>query len=61
MAQAYDAIIATITVGVADTVLTVTGGRDYTVHNSAITNPYFSKIENLQEFPPYFNYTPTFG
>ena len=48
-------------VGVADTVLTVTGGTDYTVHDSAITNPFFSKIENPQGFPQYFNWTPTVG
>lgn len=47
-------------VGVADTVLTVTGGTDYTVHDSAITNPYFSKIENPQGFPHWFMYTPSF-
>jgi hypothetical protein len=46
-------------VGVADTVLTVTGGTDYTVHDSAITNPFFSKIENPQGFPQWFNYSPT--
>lgn len=48
-------------VGVADTVLTVTGGSDYTVHDSAITNPYFSKIENPQGFPMWFNWTPSYG
>lgn len=48
-------------VSVADTVLTVTGGSDYTVHDSAITNPYFSKIDNPQGFPHWFAYTPTFG
>lgn len=46
-------------VGVADTVLTVTGGSDYTVHNSAITNPFYSKIESPQGFPSYFNWTAT--
>lgn len=47
-------------VGVADTVLTVTGGSDYTVHDSAITNPYFSKIENPQGFPSQFAYTASY-
>ena len=46
-------------VSVADTVLTVSGGDDYTVHNSAITNPFYSKMENPQGFPLRFNYTPT--
>jgi len=46
-------------VGVADTVLTVTGGTDYTVANAAITDNYFSKILNPQGFPQRFAYTPT--
>ena len=46
-------------VSVADTVLTVTGGSDYTVANAAITLPYFSKVENPQGFPGYFNCTLT--
>ena len=46
-------------VGVADTVLTVTGGSDYTVANAAITSPYYSKIENPQGFPQYFSFTPS--
>lgn len=46
--------------GVADTVLTVMGGSDYTVHNSAITNPYFSKTDNPLGFPVAFTTaTPT--
>jgi len=43
---------------VADTLLTVTGGSDYTVANAAITDVYYSKIENPLDFPPYFNYAP---
>jgi len=46
-------------VGVADTVLTVTGGSDYSLANATITSPYFSKIENPQGFPGNFNYTAT--
>jgi hypothetical protein len=41
-------------VGVADTVLTVTGGGDYTVANAAITSPYYSHAENPLDFPPAF-------
>lgn len=48
-------------VGVADTVLTVTGGSDYTVANAAITSPYLSRIENPLGFPTFFNYVPTEG
>lgn len=46
-------------VGVADTVLTVTGGTDYTVANAAISANYYSKIANPQGFPGFFNWTPT--
>ena len=44
-----------------NTTITVTGGIDYTLANAAITSPYFSKIENPQGFPQYFNWTPTVG
>ncbi len=44
---------------VADTLLTVTGGNDYTVANAAITDNYYSKAENPQGFPHWFNYTVT--
>lgn len=46
-------------VGVADTVLTVTGGKDYTVANEAITLPYYSKAASPVGFPQWFSYTPT--
>ena len=46
-------------IGVADTVLTVTGGSDYTVANAAISAISFSKASNPQGFPQWFNYTPT--
>ena len=46
-------------VGVADTVLTITGGTSYTLTNAAITSPYYSKFESPVGFPQYFNYTPT--
>lgn len=46
-------------VGVADTVLTVTGGTDYTVADAAITAIYHSRVESPIGFPGYFNYTPT--
>ncbi|MDD4381727.1 MAG: hypothetical protein PHE21_00045 [Candidatus Dojkabacteria bacterium] len=44
-------------VGVADTVLTVTGGSDFTVANAAITSPYYSHVENPIGFPTSFAYT----
>lgn len=46
-------------VGVADTVLTVTGGSDYAVANAVITVPYYSHAATPVGFPDYFNYAPT--
>lgn len=48
-----------VVIGVADTVLTVTGGSDYTVANAAITNNYFSHEMSPVGYPASFNYTPT--
>lgn len=50
-----------VVVSVASTVLTVSGGTDYTVANAAITSIYHSKQYNPVGYPSYFNYTPTFG
>ena len=49
-------------VGVADTILTITGGTSYTLANAAITLPYFSHVASPVGFPGYFNFTvtPTF-
>ena len=44
-------------VGVADTLLTVTGGSDYTLAVAAITSPQLSRIENPLGFPGKFAYT----
>jgi hypothetical protein len=43
---------------VADSTLTVTGGSDFSVANSAITDAAFSKGGGVGH-PGYFNYTPT--
>ena len=48
-------------VGVADTVLTVTGGSDYTVANAAITANYYSHQANPIGFPASFAYTVSLG
>lgn len=48
-----------IVTAVADTLLTVTGGSDYSVANAAITSPYYSRVEYPFGWPSYFNYTPT--
>ena len=44
-------------VSIADTVLTVTGGSDYTVANAAITSPFYSHASSPIGFPKIFNYT----
>jgi hypothetical protein len=44
---------------VSSTVLTVTGGTDYTVANSAISGIYYSKASTPQGFPQWFNWTPS--
>jgi len=44
---------------VDDTLLTVTGGSDYTVTNAAIASPYYSHEESPFLFPSTFNWTPT--
>lgn len=43
--------------GVADTLLTVTGGADYSVANAAITSPYYSHQTSPIGFPDYFTFT----
>lgn len=42
---------------VADTVLTVTGGSDYTLESAVITSPYLSRVDKPFGFPRYFNHT----
>jgi len=44
---------------VADTLLTVTGGSDYTVADAAITNNYYSKASSPVGFPGRFQWNPT--
>lgn len=44
-------------IGVADTLLTVTGGSDYTVANAAITAASYSRSGTAIGFPDYFNIT----
>ena len=50
-----------VVVAVADTLLTVTGGTDYTVANAAISANFYSHSATPIGYPQYFNYTPTFG
>lgn len=42
-----------------NTVVTVTGGSDYSVANSAIDDPFFSKAVSPVGFPQWFNWSPT--
>lgn len=46
-------------VGVADTVLTITGGSSYTLTSETISANYYSHQASPVGFPSYFNYTPT--
>ncbi len=45
-------------IGVADTVLTITGGSSYTLTNAAISANYYSHASSPIGFPSYFSYTP---
>lgn len=47
-------------IGVADTVLTITGGSSYTLTNDPITDNYYSMIDNPLDFPSGFEWTPVF-
>lgn len=43
---------------VTDTLLTITGGADYALYNSTLSNPYYSH-SNAVGFPQWFNWSPT--
>lgn len=42
-----------------NTTINITGGDDYSLANAAITLPSYSKAQNPQSFPDWFNFTPT--
>jgi hypothetical protein len=44
-----------------DTTVTLVTNDDYDLDNEAITSPYYSWLENSNGFPPFFNFTPTWG
>jgi len=48
-------------VAIADTLLTVTAGTDYTVANAAITDNFYSHQSTPIGMPPRFFYSPTVG
>lgn len=62
--QATDGVKYMYIIGVSEsggtTTITVTGGSDYDLDNEAITANYYSKMENPQGFPDWFNWTPSF-
>jgi hypothetical protein len=43
------------------TTITISGGTDYTLANSAITLNYYSKAVSPQGWPDWFNFVPTWG
>jgi len=47
-------------VGTADSLLTVTGGTEYTVGTAAITDIYYSNSLPSVGFPPYFSWSPIY-
>lgn len=48
-------------IGVTSTVLTVTGGSDYSVANASITDNYYSKSVTPVGFPQWFNWSPGYS
>jgi hypothetical protein len=46
---------------VADTLLTITAGSDYTLENAAISSPCYSHIENPLGFPHEFKWIPAYS
>ena len=48
--------VTDVTYSAPNTIVTVTGGSDYTLANAGISLNYFSKVENPYGFPASFNY-----
>jgi hypothetical protein len=53
--------VTAVTYSAPWTLVTLNGGSDYTLANTAITNPFLSYASTPQGFPQWFNWTPTFG
>ena len=49
--------VTAVSYSAPNTTITLFGGSDYTVANSAITDNYYSKAANPQGFPEWFNFT----
>lgn len=54
-------VVKSVSYSAPNTTVNIFVNNDYTIANSAITNLYFSKHQKPQDFPLYFNWTPTFG
>lgn len=57
----YIAITPTYNSGTGLTTVTIAVNTDYTIANAVITANWYSKADNPQSFPDWFNYTPTYG
>ena len=55
----YAVISATPTYSAPNTTITIAVNTDYTIAAAAISANYYSKAENPQGFPDWFNYVPT--
>ena len=53
--------IRSVSYSAPNTTVTITGGIDYTLVSAVISANFYSKVENPQGFPDWFNYTPTFS
>jgi len=54
-------VIASVSYSSPNTTVTLITTSDYTIANSAITNPSYSYDDNPMGCPTWFNYTPTYG
>ena len=53
--------VVSVSYSAPNTTITITSGTDYTLVSAAISANFYSKVENPQGFPHWFNYTPTYG
>lgn len=47
-------------IAISDTILTITGGSNYTLTNHEITKAYYSNADSHHGFPSYFSHTPSY-
>ena len=53
--------VVSVSYSAPNTTITITSGTGYTLVSAAISANFYSKVENPQGFPHWFNYTPTYG